>query len=125
MAIIKSGGDEFHRIHKFISFLSVLAIILRLFGTGKTVTWEKNPAVSDFCGLRKQKFLFVILATSCVSTLLGCVNVKPYEREYLADPIMQLNEGTLSTLYEQHMHRALSQGLIGMPVAGGGCGCEQ
>jgi hypothetical protein len=56
--------------------------------------------------------------------LAGCANVQPYEREYLADPIMSLQEGP-SGAYEQHMHRALEGGLTGQPAAGGGCGCEQ
>lgn len=60
-----------------------------------------------------------------VSSLIGCANVQPYEREYLADPIMQLSEDAEEEAYEQHMHRALSQGLTGAPGAGGGCGCEQ
>jgi hypothetical protein len=51
--------------------------------------------------------------------------VAPYEREFLADPIMQLNADGESRAYEDHMHRALSQGLIGAPSGGGGCGCEQ
>lgn len=69
---------------------------------------------------------FIKLAAVCLILIMaGCANVKPFEREHLADPIMELNEGKLSTIYEQHMHRALSQGLIGMPVSGGGCGCEQ
>jgi hypothetical protein len=75
--------------------------------------------------MNKPGILFFSVTAICAAVLAGCANVKPYEREYLADPIMELNEGKLSTLYEQHMHRALSQGLIGMPVAGGGCGCEQ
>jgi hypothetical protein len=75
--------------------------------------------------MMKIRCLLISVAAICVAMLAGCANVKPYEREYLADPIMELNEGKLSTLYEQHMHRALSQGLVGMPVAGGGCGCEQ
>jgi len=56
--------------------------------------------------------------------LVGCANVAPYEREYLADPIMQLDEGPQGA-YEQHMYRALEGGLSGQPAAGGGCGCEQ
>lgn len=67
----------------------------------------------------------LFLAWLVTQVLIGCANVKPYEREFLADPVMELNEGVLSSIYEQHMHRALSQGLIGMPVGGGGCGCEQ
>jgi hypothetical protein len=71
--------------------------------------------------------LFKILTTAVAIPVLlsSCANVKPFEREYLADPIMELNEGVLSTIYEQHMHRALSGGMVGMPVGGGGCGCEQ
>jgi hypothetical protein len=56
--------------------------------------------------------------------LVGCANVQPYEREHLADPIMQLDEGP-QRAYEQHLHRALEGGLAGQPAAGGGCGCEQ
>jgi hypothetical protein len=56
--------------------------------------------------------------------LVGCANVKPHEREELADPIMQLDEG-LQGAYEQHLHRALEAGLSGQPAPGGGCGCEQ
>ncbi|MDH5327905.1 MAG: DUF4266 domain-containing protein [Gammaproteobacteria bacterium] len=71
------------------------------------------------------KISTISLTAILTITLFGCAKVKPYERAHLADPIMELSEGTLSSLYEQHMQRALSQGLIGMPVAGGGCGCEQ
>lgn len=56
--------------------------------------------------------------------LVGCSNVQPYEREHLADPIMQLDEGPQGA-YEQHLHRALEGGLAGQPAPGGGCGCEQ
>jgi hypothetical protein len=56
--------------------------------------------------------------------LTGCAAVQPYEREYLADPIMSLEEGPQGA-FDQHMHRALEGGLAGQPAAGGGCGCEQ
>jgi len=56
--------------------------------------------------------------------LSACVSVQPWEREYLADPIMA-QEASTEAAYEQHLHRALSQGLAGQPVAAGGCGCEQ
>lgn len=65
------------------------------------------------------------LASLSVTLAAGCANVAPFEREFLADPIMQLSERPLSEAYEEHMHRALAQGLIGAPVGGGGCGCEQ
>jgi hypothetical protein len=70
--------------------------------------------------------LFLGSIGSCIvlGTIAGCAAVEPYEREYLADPIMQV-EGTQADAYEQHMYRALNQGLTGQPAAGGGCGCEQ
>ena len=68
--------------------------------------------------------LWVCLSlVSLLST--ACANVAVYEREFLADPIMSLSEGQMSDAFDQHMHRALSQGLIGVPVGAGGCGCEQ
>ena len=68
-----------------------------------------------------------LIALLCMAPglLQGCANVKSYEREILSDPIMEISSSGLTEIYEQHMHRALSQGLIGMPAAGGGCGCEQ
>jgi hypothetical protein len=64
------------------------------------------------------------IALASLVGLAGCANVQPYEREHLADPIMQMDEGPQGA-YEQHMHRALEGGLAGQPAAGGGCGCEQ
>lgn len=66
----------------------------------------------------------VLVAVVGLAGLVGCTRVQPYEREYLADPIMQLEEGPHGA-FEQHMHRALEGGLAGQPAAGGGCGCEQ
>jgi Domain of unknown function (DUF4266) len=65
--------------------------------------------------------LVLVLVLSIVS---GCAGVKPWEREHLADPIMQpdnrkeeraVREHTLST-------REGSAGTFG--VSGGGCGCN-
>jgi len=56
--------------------------------------------------------------------LISCANVTPYDRGYLADPIMDINNSEEAT-YDQHMHKALTQGSIGIPISGGGCGCEQ
>jgi hypothetical protein len=57
----------------------------------------------------------------------GCANVKPYQREFLADPIMQITIDPEEDSYDMHMHRALTQGLYGAAGGGegGGCGCEQ
>ena len=50
--------------------------------------------------------------------------VKPYERERLADPIMQFSRNALAEKHVQHVRdvREGSRGATG--VQGGGCGCN-
>ena len=49
--------------------------------------------------------------------------VKPYERERLADPIMQFSRDPLADKHTEHVHdvREGARGATG--VQGGGCGC--
>ena len=50
--------------------------------------------------------------------------VKPYERERLADPIMQFSRHTLSDKHAAHV-RDVREGSRGATtVQGGGCGCN-
>ena len=64
------------------------------------------------------------------SLLVGCSCafpepwVKPYERERLADPIMQLQRQSLVAKHNEHVRevREGSRGANG--VQGGGCGCN-
>jgi hypothetical protein len=50
--------------------------------------------------------------------------VRPYERERLADPIMQFSRTTLGERHREHVHavREAARGATG--VQGGGCGCN-
>ena len=50
--------------------------------------------------------------------------VKPYERERLADPLMQFSRSALSEKHREHVHvvREAARGATG--VQGGGCGCN-
>jgi len=50
--------------------------------------------------------------------------VKPYEREKLADPIMQFQRTALNEKHREHIHvvREGARGATG--VQGGGCGCN-
>lgn len=83
--------------------------------------WSEGLMVCRFVRIAFWGLVGVCLA---VGVLAGCAGVEPYEREYLADPIMKVEEG-LEGVYDQHMYRALQGGLSGQPAAGGGCGCEQ
>ena len=63
----------------------------------------------------------------CGPALTGCAIepwVKPYERERLADPIMQFSRGSLSDKQLEHVRdvREAAHGATG--VQGGGCGCN-
>ena len=50
--------------------------------------------------------------------------VKPYERERLADPIMQFTGDALAEKHREHVYevREAARGATG--VQGGGCGCN-
>jgi hypothetical protein len=66
-----------------------------------------------------------LLAAVCMLT--GCSIqpwVKPYERERLADPIMQFSRDPLSDKHFEHVRsvREAARGATG--VQGGGCGCN-
>lgn len=61
------------------------------------------------------------------TTLSGCAIqpwVKPFERERLADPIMQLSRDALAEKHREHVFsvREGAHGATG--VQGGGCGCN-
>ncbi len=62
-----------------------------------------------------------------LASLGGCAIqpwVKPYERERLADPIMNFSRGTLAERSREHA-RDVREGARGATgVQGGGCGCN-
>jgi hypothetical protein len=67
------------------------------------------------------------LATAAAERSGGCATepwVKPYEREKLADPVMQWSRNTLTERHREHIH-AIREGARGATgVQGGGCGCN-
>jgi hypothetical protein len=78
--------------------------------------------------VRAARALAPIAACAGLSLLIGCSPiepwVKPYERERLADPIMQLQRQSLVAKHNEHVRevREGSRGANG--VQGGGCGCN-
>jgi len=75
-----------------------------------------------------------ILRTSSALTLLvvtllaGCSTpqpwVQPYERERLADPIMQFSRDSLAEKHRDHVYTVREGGRGATGVQGGGCGCN-
>jgi Domain of unknown function (DUF4266) len=73
--------------------------------------------------MRERSFVILLLAAA----LAGCAIepwVKPYERERLADPIMQPQRDVLAARHREHIQvvREAAHGATG--VQGGGCGCN-
>ena len=71
--------------------------------------------------------LALAFAGACAVLLSGCAMepwVKPYERERLADPVMNLQRDALAAKHFEHIHdvREGARGATG--VQGGGCGCN-
>ena len=66
-----------------------------------------------------------IFAAICALVLGGCANVKPYEREKLADPIMNLDNGLGKQTLEQKLFSTREAGTGGGAGVGGGCGCAK
>ncbi|MBI3609558.1 MAG: DUF4266 domain-containing protein [Nitrospirae bacterium] len=68
--------------------------------------------------------LFIIGLIGILSIANGCAGVKPWEREHLADPIMQPDYNKEEKAVREHSisTREGSTGSFG--VSGGGCGCN-
>ncbi|MBZ0274004.1 DUF4266 domain-containing protein [bacterium] len=64
---------------------------------------------------------FVILA---VLSVHGCALVQPYEREWLADPLMQFDYDDLDAAYLAKMLETREGSAGGQGGASGGCGCK-
>jgi hypothetical protein len=64
----------------------------------------------------------LILAT--FAALAGCANVKPWEREVLARPDMQLDANALDTAFDDHIYFSKEGTSGGRGFGGGGCGCN-
>jgi hypothetical protein len=66
------------------------------------------------------------LAAMALSLLLagGCATVKPWQRETLADPIMQPGRNPLAAAQLDHVYFSREAASGGTTVGGGGCGCN-
>lgn len=56
--------------------------------------------------------------------LSGCANVKPWERDVLARPAMQVNPDPLIAACDDHIYFSREASKGGRGFSGGGCGCN-
>jgi hypothetical protein len=63
-------------------------------------------------------------ALAAFSLLASCANVKPWERENLAKPLMDPSRDRLGLAMGDHMYFSREGSNGGGGVGGGGCGCN-
>jgi hypothetical protein len=70
----------------------------------------------------------LIAAITALLALSACSSiepwVKPYEREHLADPIMELDPNPISSGYMDHVFETREGAKGATGGSGGGCGCS-
>ncbi len=71
----------------------------------------------------KKRVLILIMLLG-VAAVSGCARVKPWEREYLADPIMQLDYNKEEKSVREHFLGTREGSVGSFGVSGGGCGCN-
>lgn len=67
------------------------------------------------------------LVACCALPLGACATVKPYEREYLTRPGMEMSDEQQAAEFEAHLQSS-REGAVGGHITvestGGGCGCN-
>ncbi len=69
--------------------------------------------------------IFLLNATVAMVLLSSCANVKPFEREKLADPIMDPGSHLSKQTLEQKFFSTREGSFGGGSGVGGGCGCAK
>ncbi|HEX7027997.1 MAG TPA: DUF4266 domain-containing protein [Gammaproteobacteria bacterium] len=75
--------------------------------------------------MKKTDNIFLAVAgLLAVALLSGCAEVRPWERNILARPEMQLTPDKLSSYVDDHIYFSKEAATGGKAVGGGGCGCN-
>lgn len=72
------------------------------------------------------RLLLLLVAISALLPLGGCAatRVRPYERELLADPAMQMGAAPVELSADEHIYFSKEASSGGRGFAAGGCGCN-
>jgi len=66
----------------------------------------------------------IVLILLSAFMLQSCSTVKPWERDLLAEPQMQLVPDPLDNVLSEHIYFSKEAATGGAGVGGGGCGCN-
>ena len=72
--------------------------------------------------MKTNALLFLTVVALFGST--GCANVKPWQREHLADYTMRPDRDPLGEAQKEHIWFSREEASGGSGVGGGGCGCN-
>jgi hypothetical protein len=70
------------------------------------------------------KILPAIIALCIGIVATGCAEVKPWQRNILAQPEMQLDPGPMDSYADEHVYFSKEAATGGSGIGGGGCGCN-
>ena len=87
-------------------------------GPRKKSDWPMGSPVIPF---RRSALLMALLGAAFLS---GCAEVKPWERDVLSRPSMQLDSTPTMTAADDHIYFSREASKGGRNYAGGGCGCN-
>lgn len=80
---------------------------------------------SEWCRNARRRIAGIsVLALIGVGVLSGCARVRPYEREYLSDPIMSIEASMDAEARELKWLEAREGSTGGTGGSGGGCACN-
>jgi hypothetical protein len=74
--------------------------------------------------IMKKKLFFKLAGFVGVLLTSGCANVKPWERNVLADYTMRGDRDKLGVSMDEHIYFSREGASGGRGVGGGGCGCN-
>lgn len=68
----------------------------------------------------------IMIPLACFLTLTACssLGVKPWERDLLAKPEMEMTADSLDLAFDEHIYFSKEASSGGQGFAGGGCGCN-
>jgi hypothetical protein len=74
--------------------------------------------------VKKQRLLILLAALAGLAVTSGCQHVKPWQRGYLAQPIMRADRDPIGSALDEHIYFSREAASGGRGVGGGGCGCN-
>ena len=74
--------------------------------------------------MAKQVALLIVLGSAAIACGCTPLGVKPWQRDVLARPDMQLGGNPLDAAIDDHIYFSKEASSGGRSFAGGGCGCN-